>query len=124
MSRRPRDELILIPVDRLYSKYECLVEGLDPQIGGQLNFDSHLKLFLDITLCPNRMDLVEREVDFVTDLMMFDIERREAEEMLSRAAALTKALIERVSGLRVHHLNEGWTFLHRRKDTVVVRAKI
>lgn len=123
MSRDPRDELILVPVDRLYSKYECLVEGLDPYIVGQLNFDVHLKLFLDIALSPQRMDLVEREVDYVTDLMMYDVSRLDAEFLLSRAVALTKGVIERYSGLRTHHLNEGWTFLNRRKDTVVLRAR-
>lgn len=124
MRRDQRDELILVPVDRLYSKYECLVEAMDQHIVGQLNFDAHVKLFLDIALSPQRMDLVEREVDYVTDLMMYDINRGDAEHMLSRSVAITKGIIERYSGLRVHHLNEGWTFLNRRKDTIVLRARL
>lgn len=125
MSRRRRhhDELVLIAVDRLYSKYECVVEDKFPDLLGQLNFDVHLALFLDCCLASGKYGLVEREVDFVNDLMMYDVSRMDAEEFLSEAKALTKGVITRHAGQLRYHLTSDWRYLNKRKDTIVLRVK-
>ncbi|AGX01752.1 hypothetical protein CF95_gp030 [Erwinia phage PhiEaH1] len=123
MSRNRHDELILIPVDRLYSKYECVIEERFPDLLGQLNLETHITLFLDTVLSSDKYGLTEREMDFVTDLMMFDVSRVDAEEMLSEAKAFTKGVIYRHTGKVRFHLVSRWEFLNRRKDTIVLRVK-
>jgi hypothetical protein len=112
----------VIPVDRLYSKYECVIELFEPGLLSHFNFESHLNLFLDAVTHSGAEGVHEREVDYVNDLMMYDLDRVIAERILHRFKMVTKSLIERTCGLRVHHLEPGWNFLNRRKDAIVLIA--
>jgi hypothetical protein len=120
MSRSRRDEIVIIPVDRLYSKYECMVEARFPDLLGQLNLDAHLTLFLDACLKPDHYGLAERETDFVTDLMMYDASRVDAEQMLSEIKAITKGVMVRHAGRDRFHLVTDWEYLNKRKDSIVL----
>lgn len=121
MSRNENVEIILVPISGLHHKYELVANRVNPEISQCMDFESHISLFLGLTLSPGKYGIEEIAQDYVNDLMMFDVSREDAEELLRRFLEVTKSLIERTTSIRAHHFEPDWKYLNYTKTTLVLK---
>lgn len=121
MNTRTRNapRTFVVPASNLVFRLELELRKANEDIAHTLDLEYYLGLFITVAVDKNAPGLVERVVDFETDLMMYDIDRPEAEALFRKLLRRVKVYLETVTGQTLHNFNH-WHWHNREHRAVVL----